>query len=270
MASRLTHLGSGGNRRPSATGPSTTGISPTLPRSRPRRQARLPSRATIRRRERRQRARDRFLQGRTAAPHRQRGPPSRARNLRGAPLRREMTARTPAARKGQQAVRLTLITVTASTPSAGTGTEGLRAGGSSRSPTPGTARISGPSADGPVSAPARTPASERPWTQPSPTRRRHPPAIHRNRHAPPVGQLLAGSRVPAGSCHSFRLSLLLGHGCTPRLLLVAGQLAHRTPRPSCRGPARTQDTRKLWCMGHVCRLLCPLPLPPLTHCPPFS
>ena len=117
MASRLTRLGSGGPRRPSATGPITTSNSPTEPRSWPRRQVHLPSRATRRRRGRRHRARDRSLQGRAAAPHRQRGRPSRARNLRRAPLRRETAARPPpAARRGQQAVRMTSINVTTSTP----------------------------------------------------------------------------------------------------------------------------------------------------------
>ena len=117
MASRLTRLGSGGSRRPSATGPITTSNSPTQPRSWLRQQVRLPSRATLHRRGRRHRARDRSLQGRAAAPHRQRGPPSRARNLRRAPLRQETTTRPPpAARKGHQAVRLTSINVTTSTP----------------------------------------------------------------------------------------------------------------------------------------------------------
>ena len=179
---------------------------------------RVPSRATLRRRGRRHRARDRFLQGRAAAPHRPRGPPSRARNLRRAPLRRKTMARPPpAARKGQQAVRLTSVNVTTSTPLCRHRHRGTPHKREVALPDP----RHGPD-QRPVSAPPRTPASEQPPPQPSPTRRRRPPAIQRNRHAPPVGQLPAGSRVPAGSCHSFRPSLLPGHGCTPRLLLVAG------------------------------------------------
>ena len=163
MASGLTRLGSGASRRPSATGPITTSKSPIQPRSWPRRQVRLPSRATLRRRGWQHRARDRSLQGRAAAPHRQRGPPSRARNLRRAPLRRETTARPPpAARKGQKAVQLSSTNVTTSTPLCRYRHRGTPRKREFALPDPGTARISGPSADGPVGTPPRNPASERP------------------------------------------------------------------------------------------------------------